>query len=58
MYPDLTQKGTPGNTEFCGVQEDPTQPWGGQLTLKNARWPAGTGQHQLPDDSSRCSPTR
>jgi hypothetical protein len=35
MYPDLTQKGTPGNTEFCGVQEDPTQPWGGQLTLKN-----------------------
>ncbi|MEI2641248.1 MAG: hypothetical protein V9G10_02670 [Candidatus Nanopelagicales bacterium] len=35
MYPDLTQKGTPGNTEYCGVQQDPTQPWGGQLTLKN-----------------------
>jgi hypothetical protein len=33
MYPDLTQKGSPGNTQFCSVQQDPTQPWGGQLTL-------------------------
>lgn len=39
MYPDLTQKGTPGNTEFCGVQQDPTKPWGGQLTLKNPGLP-------------------
>lgn len=49
MYPDLTQKGTPGNTEFCGVQEDPTQPWGGQLTLKN---PAG-----LPEPDNINFPT-
>ena len=49
MYPDLTQKGTPGNTEFCGVQQDPTQPWGGQLTLKN---PAG-----LPEPSNINFPT-
>ncbi len=50
MYPDLTQKGTPGNTEFCGVQQDPTQPWGGQLTLKN---PAG-----LPEPSNINFPTQ
>ena len=49
MYPDLTQKGTPGNTEFCGVQQDPTQPWGGQLTLKN---PAG-----LPEPDNINFPT-
>ncbi|MCB0920577.1 MAG: hypothetical protein KDC08_02045 [Actinobacteria bacterium] len=49
MYPDLTQKGTPGNTEFCGVQQGPTQPWGGQLTLKN---PAG-----LPEPDNINFPT-
>ena len=49
MYPDLTQTGTPGNTEFCSVQQDPTQPWGGQLTLKN---PAG-----LPEPSNINFPT-
>ena len=49
MYPDLTQGGTPGNTEFCSVQQDPTQPWGGQLTLKN---PAG-----LPEPSNINFPT-
>lgn len=32
MYPDLTQKGSPGATEMCGVQQDPTKPWGGQVT--------------------------
>ena len=49
MYPDLTQGGTPGNTEFCSVQQDPTQPWGGQLTLKN---PAG-----LPEPDNINFPT-
>lgn len=49
MYPDLTQKGTPGNTQFCGVQQDPTQPWGGQLTLKNP--------DELPEPSNINFPT-
>ena len=50
MYPDLTQKGTPGNTEFCGVQQDPTQPWGGQLTLIN--------EQGLPEPSNINFPTQ
>jgi hypothetical protein len=49
MYPDLTQKGTPGNTQFCSVQQDPTQPWGGQLTLKDA--------NGLPEPSNINFPT-
>lgn len=49
MYPDLTQTGTPGNTQFCSVQQDPTQPWGGQLTLKT---PTG-----LPEPSNINFPT-
>lgn len=48
MYPDLTQKGSPGNTQFCSVQQDPTQPWGGQLSLINPSGPLDPSNIKFP----------
>ena len=56
MYPDLTQRGTQGNTQFCGVQDDPTQPWGGQINPNGApfdptKWTLGPAPLQNPLES-------